>query len=184
MRASPLSPVRPHDPVDADEADEGDPVFEHPDDAGVEVAKGDECIDTDDLVCGPCADDESIVKPLLFPSQKAPSAAEVELHNATHLPYRNWCPWCVAGRRNSTPHRELGEKHGRSEPCLHLDYAFLPDEIGSDLLTVLIGKLEHPKMKLEEPSNTLLALLVRRASVTRLPVRNSRTSFECMEFAT
>ena len=132
MSASPLSPVRPHDPVDADEADEGDPVFEHPDDAGVEVAKSDERIDTDEMVCGPCADDESIAKPQLVPSPKAPSAAEVELHNATRLPYRNWCPWCVAGLRNITAHRELGEKHGRSEPCLHLDYAFLSDEVGSD----------------------------------------------------
>ena len=72
MSASPLSPVRPRDPVDADEADEGDPVFEHPDDAGVEVAKVDPRIDTDETVCGPFADAESIVKPQLLPSPKAP----------------------------------------------------------------------------------------------------------------
>lgn len=54
----------------------------------------------------------------------------------------------------TTPHRELGEKHGRSEPCLHLDYAFLSDETGSDSLTVLIGKLEHTSVKLEEQNST------------------------------
>ena len=47
-----------------------------------------------------------------------------------------------------------GEKHGRSEPSLHLDYAFLSDEVGSDLLTVLFSKLEHPKSKLEEQSSS------------------------------
>ena len=148
--ASPLLPVRPHDPVDVDEADGVDHAFEHPEDADVEVAKGDDRIDTDELVCGPCADDESIVKPQLFPSRRL--RALPRLNSTT--PYRIWCPWCIAGRHNNSPHRELGDKHGRSEPCLHLDYALLSDEVGSDLLTVLIGKLEHPKSKLEKQSST------------------------------
>ena len=162
--ASPLLPVRPHDPVDVDQADGVDHAFEHPEDADVEIAKGDDRIDTDELACGPCADDTSIVKPQLFQSPKAPSAAEVELHNSTHLPYRNRCPWCIAGRRNNTHHRELGDKRGRSEPCLHLDDAFLSDEEGSDLLIVLIGKLEHPKSKLEEHSNTFACPAVEKGA--------------------
>ena len=152
--ASPLLPIRPTDSVDGDTTEDSDLAFEHPEDAGVDVEKGDARIDADELICGPCADDDSVVKPQLFPSPKAPSAAEIELHNSTHMPYRNWCPWCVSGRRNNTPHRELGEKHGRSEPCLHLDYAFLSDEIGSESQTVLVGKLEHPKMKIDEQSST------------------------------
>ena len=149
-----LLPVSPINPVDDDKVDDIDHAFEHPEDAGVEIAKGDERIDADKLVRGPCADDDSAIRPQLFPSPKAPSAAEIELHNTTRLPHRNWCPWCVAGRRNNTSHRELGERHGRTEPCLHLDYAFLSDEVGSAPLTVLIGKLEHPKMKLGEQSTT------------------------------
>ena len=27
-----------------------------------------------------------------------PSAAEVAEHVRTHVPYRTWCPYCVAGR--------------------------------------------------------------------------------------
>ena len=59
--ASPLLPVRPHDPVDVDEADGVDHALEHPEDVDVEVAKDDDRIDTDELVCGPRTDEESIV---------------------------------------------------------------------------------------------------------------------------
>ena len=54
----------------------------------------------------------------------------------------------------NTPHRELGDKHKKSEPCLHLDDCFLSDEIGTETLTVLVGKLEHPKSKRDEQSST------------------------------
>ena len=149
---SPLVPIRPTEPVDADKVDDHDAAFEHPEDAGVDVERGDARLDVEEAIGG--ADEDSVVRPQLFPSPKAPSAAEIELHNATRLPYRNWCPSCVAGRSNNTPHRELGGKHRRSEPCLHLDYCFLPDEVGTATLIVLVGKLEHPKLKLDQQSNT------------------------------
>ena len=82
--ASLLLPVRPHDPADVDAADGVDHAFEHPEDADVEVAKGDGRIDIDELVCGPCADYVSIVKPQFFPRPTAPSAATVELRNSTN----------------------------------------------------------------------------------------------------
>ena len=126
---SPL-PVSPQTPIDVDEADgEHDPSYEAPEDAGIDLAKGVERLDEEEWVCVPCDGEDSVMKPKLFPSPRAPSKAEIELHNITHLPYRNWCPWCVAGRRNNTQHRELKEKHARTEPCLHLDYAFLSDEV-------------------------------------------------------
>jgi hypothetical protein len=34
----------------------------------------------------------------------APSRAEVEAHEATHLPFRIWCEVCVAGRRDNPAH--------------------------------------------------------------------------------
>ena len=107
--SSHLTPIRPAELVDADKDDDHEIAFEHPEDAGVGVERGDARIDAEEVIGG--ADEDSVVRPQLFPSPKAPSAAEVELHNATHLPYRNWCPCCVAGRRNNTPHRELGDKH-------------------------------------------------------------------------
>ena len=34
-----------------------------------------------------------------------PTQDEVEKHNITHLPFRSWCPCCVAGKAKSEPHR-------------------------------------------------------------------------------
>ena len=28
-------------------------------------------------------------------------------HNATHVPFRDWCPFCVASRGRSSPHRRV-----------------------------------------------------------------------------
>ena len=28
-------------------------------------------------------------------------------HNATHVPFRDWCPICVASRGRSSPHRRV-----------------------------------------------------------------------------
>jgi len=42
------------------------------------------------------------VKKLVDP--KLPSREEVETHEMTHLPYRNWCRHCVMGRGVEAPH--------------------------------------------------------------------------------
>ena len=97
---SPPLPVRPVIPIEGDTADEVDQGYENPAAADVAVEKGDAHFDTDDLICGPCAEDDSVVGPRCLPCPKAPRKEEIEAHNTTHLPYRNLCPWCVAGRRN------------------------------------------------------------------------------------
>ena len=83
--------------VDVDKVDVHDIGFEHPQDAGVDVERGDARIDVEEGTGS--ANEDSVVKPQLMPSPKVPSTAEIELHNAFHLPYRHWCPWCVSGRR-------------------------------------------------------------------------------------
>ena len=37
---------------------------------------------------------------------KLPSKAEREEHELTHLPYRNWCKYCVQGRGKEAPHKK------------------------------------------------------------------------------
>ena len=58
-------------------------AYEHPDDAGIEVAKCEARLDTDELVSGPGTDDDSVMKPQLLPSPKAQCAEEIDLHNTT-----------------------------------------------------------------------------------------------------
>ena len=37
---------------------------------------------------------------------KEPTRDERMRHEATHLPYRSWCPICVRGRGRNAPHRQ------------------------------------------------------------------------------
>ena len=75
-------------------------------------------------VCSPCA----------------PTQAEVDWHNLTHLPYRSWCQWCVAARKPNTPHSTL-PGFSREIPLLVADYCFVRDKRDQDLLTVLVARL-------------------------------------------
>ena len=51
-------------------------------------------------------EDDTVVQPAkALPQPKVPTAAEVAAHCLTHLPYRSWCPHCVASRRPNTQHR-------------------------------------------------------------------------------
>jgi hypothetical protein len=61
------------------------------------------------------------------PSPYLPSAAEIEEHRKTHIPYRSWCTHCILGRA-------LGEKRGthagreHTIPRIGIDYFFLSAE--------------------------------------------------------
>ena len=48
--------------------------------------------------------DERKVKELVDP--RKPTAREVEEHERTHLPYRNWCAVCVMGKGKDDDHRK------------------------------------------------------------------------------
>ena len=60
---------------------------------------------------------------------KLPSQKDVEEHNLTHLPYRNWCPICVRSKGKEMGHKSATDKERTiSEYCL--DYCFPGDEFG------------------------------------------------------
>ena len=78
---------------------------------------------------------QCIQLPRPLPSPKLPSQSEVEFHNLTHVPYRSWCPFCVAARRKNDAHRSQ-DGEDREVPLLCSDYCFLSEEVGGDILTV------------------------------------------------
>ena len=57
-----------------------------------------------------------------------PSKREVEEHNLTHLPYRNWCPVCVAAKGKEQGHPRV-ERGGPDEdmPEVGMDYDYYGD---------------------------------------------------------
>ena len=67
----------------------------------------------------------------------APSRAEVEAHEATHLPFRIWCEVCVAGRRDNPAHLRVPREPG-GVPEVGFDYAFVRRETEEDTITLLV----------------------------------------------
>ena len=69
---------------------------------------------------------------------RKPTQAEVDEHNLSHLPYRNWCVICVKTKGRDLDHRKsIEEDRGLSE--YSFDYCFPGDEFGYKL-TALAGK--------------------------------------------
>jgi hypothetical protein len=99
-----LFPIRP----DVDTTENGG--------VGVEAKEGDEEEEEEQV------EEAKVSKPARDPG--APTKAEIEEHEATHLPFRSWCPCCVAGRRDNPPHRRR-EDEERQVPEVTMDYAFV-----------------------------------------------------------
>ena len=56
-----------------------------------------------------------------------PTQDEVDRHNATHVRFRSWCPFCVAGKAKANPHFKRDSDKVLSENVVSLDYAFIGD---------------------------------------------------------
>ena len=61
------------------------------------------------------------------------------MHNATHIPYRSWCRWCVAGRKTNVKHTRSSSE--RDIPLLVGDYCFVKDWHDDALVPVYVGRL-------------------------------------------
>ena len=89
--------------------------------------------------------DESMARPpRRMQDPQAPSAAEVEQHWLTHLPYRSWCAVCTKAKGKSLPHFRQNEKD-RANPEIHVDYCFM-GERESEMLTILVMKDRDSRM--------------------------------------
>ena len=59
-------------------------------------------------------------------SPQPPTDAARMAHNATHVPFRDWCPFCVASRGRSSPHRRVAvNKTADTLPKFQTDYMFI-----------------------------------------------------------
>ena len=54
---------------------------------------------------------------------KKPKQSEIDLHELTHLPFRNWREVCIRGKGKNMPHRTGRQEKGLPE--LHFDYMFV-----------------------------------------------------------
>ena len=76
------------------------------------------------------------------------SVAEIEEHNLTHLPFRDWCDFCVQGKAGSHPHtkRKVNENE---VPVVSMDYMGLkqrsPEE-GQAPIIVIVDRNTKTKL--------------------------------------
>ena len=75
---------------------------------GGESEEGEEVIQmSEEVERVAAADAGRRVRKLIDP--RRPSQAEVDEHELTHVPYRNWCPVCVRCRGKDLDHRKAVE---------------------------------------------------------------------------
>jgi hypothetical protein len=98
-----------------------------------QVAEGDLGQDED----GDPVEEAVVAKPAKDP--RAPSQAERDEHEATHLPFRSWCAECVCGRRDNPGHFRRAEEE-RVVPEVMLDYAFVRRKDETETVTILLMK--------------------------------------------
>ena len=69
---------------------------------------------------------------------RLPTQKEVDEHNVTHVPYRNWCPHCIRGRGRDLDHRRSVDAERRMLE-FSFDYCFMGDS-GDERITILVGR--------------------------------------------
>ena len=86
----------------------------------------------EDAFCTPCGMGENEdkenegIKVRIPRRPTAPTKAEIEEHEATHFPPRDWCPHCVAGHGISNQHRKSHEKEeDKIGNTIGMDYCFM-----------------------------------------------------------
>ena len=67
-----------------------------------------------------------------------PCEEEVRIHNLTHIPFRDWCPYCVQGRAASAAHKKRKEED-KGLPVISMDYmGMVEKEPGVDENPILV----------------------------------------------
>ena len=88
------------------------------------------------------AEEEGLVPKIKKVAVK-PTQEEVERHMVTHIPFREWCPHCVAGKSKIDPHLKK-DKDQRVIPKISLDYMYMTagkqeEQMG---MPILVGREE------------------------------------------
>ena len=80
-----------------------------------------------DEIEGDLQECEDATLPICMRVPYTPTAIEKTLHELTHIPFRNWCTFCVAGKAKCHPHQsKKTRKRGESTiPTWAMDYMFL-----------------------------------------------------------
>ena len=104
------------------------------------------------MECTPCGPDWEIeegeegknVKAGVIPYR--PTQEEVDRHQATHLPFRNWCPVCVRAKAPTPGHRRQDKKEEGRIPRISMDYMYMQKAGEDGTKPILVIKDSNLKM--------------------------------------
>ena len=83
---------------------------------------------------------------------REPTKEEWDSHMITHIPFRNWCPFCVKGRGRQDSHKVGKEECGIA--AVMLDYCTVNEESKEDERPILVSK--------DKKSGKMIAMVVPR----------------------
>ena len=89
--------------------------------------------------------EEEAREPQVLRDPGAPTEAEVEKHNVTHLPFRSWCPACVEGKARDKHHKKREYQHNKEIPEIVFDYGFMGAE-GEETIAIQVAKDRRTRM--------------------------------------
>ena len=100
------------------------------------VETGRLCIDHKPLVADEIEAEQDAVQIRLRKGHVLPTADQVMKHNATYLPFRDWCVACTAGKATDWPHWR-NTHSSTALPMCQLDCFLLNHRGDTEILTVL-----------------------------------------------
>ena len=113
-------------------------------------------------------DAENGERPKVLRDPGQPSQKEREEHEATHLPFRSWCPHCVRGAARDAQSKNISAEMSCSGiPRVYIDYCFFTEESKNDQ-----GETERTTM------TTLVMKETECKSVWAYPVANKGAANE------
>ena len=86
------------------------------------------------------------------PGIRGPTREEIRTHDVTHLPFRAWCPHCIAGRAKDEAHHDR-EEELRHQWEVHFDYASPRNKTGGDHVAMLVGRSGQDRMLVAHIAN-------------------------------
>ena len=76
-------------------------------------------------------------------SPHLPTEEERRAHEVCHVPYRSWCPACVAGRGRSDRHAVAAESEEHTKPVVSIDYCYLCSDKKDEAKATPILAIRH-----------------------------------------
>lgn len=70
------------------------------------------------------AQNKQACHPLAPVSAEVPTEFEQSQHRVTRVPYKSWCPSCLAHRARADRHERTGETHAGAVPTMSFHYFF------------------------------------------------------------